>query len=440
MVAIRLPYVLRIGDRGTKANLIIFCTVNDVGSFGNMLKGAIGSKMDVEARSRMPALESTVLFSYGFRPFFLLSGIFAALAIAIWIPEFYGDITVRTAFSPIAWHAHEMLYGYLSAAMVGFLLTAVPNWTGRLPVRGLSLAALAGLWLLGRIAISASDLTGWLLAMVVDCSFLFVVLVVIAREIVAGKNLKNLKVAVLVSVVLVGNIVFHMEARNHGPIENGMRIGIAGMMLLVMVIGGRIIPSFTQNWLARQPAGRMPVAFNRFDVVIIAVSAIALLGWIILPDNITIGEVLVAAGVLHFLRLARWAGDRTWSDRLVFILHIAYLFVPIGFLLLAASILFGIPQSAAIHAWTIGAMATLTLAVMTRATLGHTGRSLQANFGTHVVYAAIVAAAITRVSAALFSTQTDVLLRLSALVWIVAFVTFVLVYGPMLVRPKVSAK
>ena len=394
--------------------------------------------MSVGTRTR--GAKIFTIFSYGFRPFFLLSGIFAALAVAIWIPEFYGDIAIRTAFSPIAWHAHEMLYGYLSAAMVGFLLTAIPNWTGRLPVQGRALTVLAGLWVLGRLVASVSQLTGWLAAMVVDCSFLLIVLGVIAREIIAGKNLKNFKVAALVAVVLIGNVVFHMEARNYGSIENGMRIGIAGMILLVMVIGGRIIPSFTQNWLARQPAGRMPVAFNRFDVAIIAVSAIALLCWIIFPDNIATGEVLAAAGVLHFLRLARWAGDRTWSDRLVLILHVAYLFVPIGFWLLAASILFGIPRSAAIHAWTIGTMASLTLAVMTRATLGHTGRPLQANFGTQIVYGAVVTAAISRVGASLFTSQSDVLLQLSALVWIVAFATFVIVYGPMLVRPKVSAK
>lgn len=394
----------------------------------------------MSVRTRTRGAKIFPIFSYGFRPFFLFSGIFAAFAVAIWIPEFYGDIAIRTAFSPIAWHAHEMLYGYLSAAMVGFLLTAIPNWTGRLPVQGRALAVLVGLWVLGRLVVAVSQLTGWLAAMVFDCSFLLVVFVVIAREIVVGKNLKNLKVAALVAVVLVGNIVFHMEARNYGSIENGMRIGIAGMILLVMVIGGRIIPSFTQNWLASQPAGRMPVVFNRFDVAIIAISAIALLCWIIFPDNIGTGEILAVAGVLHFLRLARWAGDRTWSNRLVLILHVAYLFVPIGFWLLAASILFGIPRSAAIHAWTIGTMASLTLAVMTRATLGHTGRSLRANFGTQIVYGAIVIAAISRVGASLFTSQSDVLLQLSALVWIVAFATFVIVYGPMLVRPKVSAK
>lgn len=356
------------------------------------------------------------------------------------MPEFYGEIAIPTSFSPIAWHAHEMLYGYLSAAMVGFLLTAIPNWTGRLPVQGRALASLACLWIAGRVVVSFSQFTGWQAAMVVDCSFLLVVLLVIGQEIVAGKNLKNLKVAALVAVVLVGNIFFHVEARNSGLIENGMRIGISGMILLVMVIGGRIIPSFTQNWLVRQPSGRMPVAFNRFDVAIIAISAAALLGWIIFPDNIATGEILGVAGVLHLLRLAGWAGDRTWSDRLVFILHIAYLFVPVGFLLLSASILFEVPRSAAIHAWTVGAMASLTLAVMTRATLGHTGRPLHASFGTQVVYGAVVTAALSRISAALFPSNSEVLLQFSAALWLLAFVTFVVLFGPMLVRPKTAAK
>ena len=393
----------------------------------------------MKSRTRTSVGPLSAIFSYGFRPFFLCGGIFAVAAIALWLPEFEGEITIRTEFAPIAWHAHEMLFGYLSAVMAGFLLTAIPNWTGRLPIQGRPLAMLVGLWLAGRVIVSISQQTGWIAAMVIDCSFLVVVLLVIVREIVAGNNLKNLKVAVLIGIVAIANVIFHWEARDHGMADSATRIGIAGMILLVTIIGGRIIPSFTRNWLARQPAGRMPVAFNRFDVVVVVISASALLAWVLFPDVKATGEGLAFAGVLQIIRLARWAGERTWPDRLVLILHVAYLFVPIGFLLLAASIIFEIPRSAAIHAWTIGAMATLTLAVMTRATLGHTGRALQANSGTQLVYGAVVAAAISRVAAALFASQSDLLLHLSALAWLLAFALFVVIYGPMLLRPKASA-
>jgi uncharacterized protein involved in response to NO len=216
-----------------------------------------------------------------------------------------------------------------------------------------------------------------------------------------------------------------------------MRIGIAGMVVLVLVIGGRIIPSFTRNWLARQPDGRMPVAFNRFDVVAIGISVLALLGWIVSPVAQTTSILLAAAGLVQLARLARWAGDRTWRDRLVLVLHVAYLFVPVGFLLMAASDKFEIPPSAGIHAWTIGAMATLTLAVMTRATLGHTGKLLSANRATQFIYGSIVVAALLRIGTALDVAQSNLLLHLSALAWLLAFIVFVMTYGPMLLQRKV---
>lgn len=387
-------------------------------------------------RPRLPH-EGLAVLSYGFRPLFLLAGIYAVLSVGLWLPEFEGEIHVPTTFSPVAWHAHEMLYGYLVAAVSGFLLTAIPNWTGRLPFQGRPLALLVGLWIAGRIAIAISAHIGWVLAMLVDCSFLLAFVGVTSREVLAGKNFRNLRVVALVSVLLIGNLTFHLEAHRSGNADYGIRIGIAGMVMLVMVIGGRIIPSFTRNWLARQTDGRMPIAFNRFDAAAIGISAIALLGWVVSPLAQATGILLLAAGLAQLARLARWAGDRTWRDRLVLVLHIAYLFVPAGFLLLAASDRFGVPPSAGIHAWTIGAMASLTLAVMTRATLGHTGRLLSASPATQFIFGSIVVAALLRIGATLYIAQGNVLLHLSALAWILAFVVFAAIYGPMLLQRKV---
>lgn len=377
------------------------------------------------------------VFSYGFRPLFLFAGVFAVLSIGLWLPAYEGEISLPTGFSPVAWHAHEMLYGYLSAAMSGFLLTAIPNWTGRLPFQGRPLALLAGLWLAGRVAIATSAHIGWVLTMLIDCSFLLALVAVTSREVLAGRNFRNLKVIALVSVLLIGNLTFHLETRWSGNADYGMRTGIAGMVMLVMVIGGRIIPSFTRNWLARQAEGRMPVAFNRFDVAAIGVSALGLLGWVAAPAAQVTSLLLAAAGLVQLARLARWAGDRTWRDRLVVVLHVAYLFVPAGFLLLAAGDRFGIPPSAGIHAWTVGAMATLTLAVMTRATLGHTGRLLSANRATQFIYGSIVVAALLRIGAAFATAQSSALLHVSALAWILAFAVFATTYGPMLLQRKV---
>jgi uncharacterized protein involved in response to NO len=384
----------------------------------------------------MRTYEGIPVISYGFRPFFLLAGIFAVLSIGLWLPEFEGEISIPTTFSPVTWHAHEMLYGYLSAAVSGFLLTAIPNWTGRLPFQGRPLAFLVGLWLAGRVAIAISAHIGSVPAMLIDCGFLLALVAVTSREVLAGKNFKNLKVVALVSVLLMGNLTFHLEARWTGNAEYGIRIGLAGAVMLVLVIGGRIIPSFTRNWLARQTDGRMPVAFNRFDVMVIGISALALLGWVVSPVVQATSILLAVAGLAQFARLVRWAGERTWRDSLVFVLHVAYLFVPVGFLLLAASDKFGIPPSAGIHAWTVGAMATLTLAVMTRATLGHTGRQLSANRATQFIYGSIVAAALLRIGAALDVARSGVLLHLSALAWLLAFAVFAIVYGPMLLQRK----
>ena len=386
-------------------------------------------------RSFLPQ-EGLAVLSYGFRPLFLLAGIFAVLSVGLWLPEYEGEISIPTTFSPIVWHIHEMLYGYLVAAVSGFLLTAIPNWTGRLPIKGRPLALLAGLWLAGRIAISMSAYLGWIVTMLVDCGFLLSFVAVTSREVLAGRNFKNLKIVALVLVLLTGNLTFHLESYWTGNADYGIRIGIAGVLLLVMVIGGRIIPSFTRNWLARNADGRMPVLFNRFDMVVIAISAVALLGWVISPDAQVTSILLAAAGLVQLARLARWAGDRTWRDRLVLVLHVAYLFVPVGFLLLAASDKFGIAPSAGIHAWTIGAMTTLTLAVMTRATLGHTGRSLNANRATQFIYGSIVAAALLRIGAVLAVTQSQALLHLSVLAWLLSFIVFATTYGPMLLQRK----
>ena len=223
------------------------------------------------------------LFAYGFRPFFLAAGLWAALGILLWLPQYMGVFTLRTHFSALDWHIHEMLYGYVAATVAGFLLTAIPNWTGRLPVSGWPLACLALLWLAGRAAILLSAEIGGLAAALVDVSFLMALAAVAAREIVAGKNWRNLRVLIVLGVLILGNIVFHAEVLLKGAAGYGNRIGIAAVILLISLIGGRIVPSFTNNWLTRNNPGRLPVPFSRFDMVTIVVSAIALLGWIAAP-------------------------------------------------------------------------------------------------------------------------------------------------------------
>jgi uncharacterized protein involved in response to NO len=372
------------------------------------------------------------LLANGFRPFFLLGSVYAGLAILVWLPVFYGELTLTSALAPRDWHVHEMLYGYLPAVITGFLFTAIPNWTGRLPLQGTPLLTLVIVWIAGRLAVTFSAETGWLVAMLIDASFLLLVAAAAAREILAGRNWRNLNVVVLVLLLLAGNVAFHLEAHFHGAADTGIRIGIAVVVLLISLIGGRIIPSFTRNWLVRENPGRLPAPFGRFDIIVVAIGALALVGWIVSSANRFTGTALVVAGLLHLVRLARWAGDRTWRERLLLILHVGYTFVPLGFLLNAAAAFGIVPVGAGIHAWMAGAAGTMTLAVMTRATLGHTGQQLTASATTQAIYAAIIVAALSRVCAVIDPAHSEPLLHLAAFTWAAAFFGFALSFGPLL--------
>ncbi len=207
------------------------------------------------------------IFSYGFRPFFLGGAAWAALSVALWLPQYFGELSLPTAFNPVDWHIHEMIYGYVAATVTGFLLTAIPNWTGRLPVNGYPLAGLFALWLAGRVAVAGSAIWGQWIAAAIDVAFLVIFAAIALREIIAGNNWRNLRVLVMLGVLIAGNIVFHAEEILHGSADYGVRIGIAALIGLIMLVGGRIVPSFTNNWLTRNNPGRLPIAFSRYDAV-----------------------------------------------------------------------------------------------------------------------------------------------------------------------------
>lgn len=380
------------------------------------------------------------LLSYGFRPFFLLGALSGGAAILFWLPMLYGRLDTASLFVPVDWHIHEMLFGYVAAVVTGFLLTAIPNWTGRLPVQGLPLLGLVLLWLAGRFAVFFSAEIGFVAAAVLDCAFLLAVASAAAIEIVAGRNWRNLKVLGPVSILLAANILFHVEAHYAGVSDISRRLAIGAIVVLIMIIGGRIVPSFTRNWLARRNPGRLPVPFARFDVWVIAISALALAAWTMFPERPEAGVLLVAAAALNAARLARWAGDRTWRDPLVLILHLAYLFVPVGLLLCGLGAMFpqGVPAAAGFHALGVGAIGTMTLAVMVRATLGHTGRELRAGADGCLVFAGILVAAVLRICAA-FHPEQPILLHASAAAWALAFLGYAALFGHMLMQRRLKA-
>jgi uncharacterized protein involved in response to NO len=386
--------------------------------------------------ARLKDYRGPALLSYGFRPFFFFGSVYAGAEILVWLPAFYGTLQLGTALAPRDWHVHEMLFGYIAAVVAGFLLTAVPNWTGRLPLQGRPLFLLFSTWVAGRIAVSVSAWIGWGPAAVIDSLFLILLAAAAAREIIAGRKWSNLKIVVIVSLLAAGNLAFHLEAHLSGLAEYSTRGGVAMVIVLIALIGGRIIPSFTRNWLARQAPGHMPSPFGRFDAVTMAFTVFVLALWVARPLDRTTGGLLLACGFMHIVRLVRWTGYRTFADRLVLILHVAYGFIPAGFILSALSALDLIAASAGIHAWTGGAIGTMTLAVMSRATLGHTGRRLEASAATHLIYASVIVAALARVCAALEVDHTAALLAVAGIAWAAAFLGFSAAYSVAFWSPR----
>jgi uncharacterized protein involved in response to NO len=212
--------------------------------------------------SRYPAI-----LSYGFRPFFLLGAAYGALIILIWLPIFHGSLQTHSSFAAVDWHVHETLFGYVAAVIAGFLLTAIPNWTGRLPVQGIPLFMLVLLWLAGRVAVFFSGQMHWIGALAIDGAFLAALVTAAAVEIVAGRNWRNLVVLVPVSLLLASNVLFHVEVRFNGTSDISRRLAIGIIAVLITIIGGRVIPSFTRNWLARENPWRrslsLPGALRR---------------------------------------------------------------------------------------------------------------------------------------------------------------------------------
>ncbi|MBD9371145.1 NnrS family protein [Rhizobium sp. ARZ01] len=377
-----------------------------------------------------------VLFSYGFRPFFLGGAVWAFTAMVLWLAALSGRLDIAGEYGVFSWHAHEMLFGYASAVLAGFLLTAVPNWTGRLPVSGWPLFGLFLLWLVGRLAFLASDAIGVRAAVALDMLFMPALLFICVREVVAGRKWNDLKVITGLLALTLANAAYHYEVIASGQPDRAYRLAIAAYVGLIMVIGGRIIPSFTRNWINRLGRKDFPVPFNSFDTAAIVTGVVALGLWVALPESrITAAGGVIAAAV-HTVRLSRWRGWTTFSEMLVAILHVAYLFVPLGFLAIALSAIDIIDAKSALHVVTIGTVALMMLAVTTRATRGHTGRDLTASPMTTLSYGLMVLCALARPAAGFLPDHAPVLYTLSGALWLAAFALFIVEYGPMLVRTR----
>jgi len=377
----------------------------------------------------------------GFRPFFLLGAAWAAIAIPVWLAAYVHGYALRGALPAMTWHAHEMIFGFGLAVLAGFLLTAIPNWTGRLPLRGTGLAGLAVLWLAGRAALPMSAAIGAAAAAAIDLAFPLLLAFAVARELIAGRNWRNLPVLAALGLLLVANALVHLHALGLAyTAELGLRLGIATLLGMIAFIGGRIVPSFTRNWLAKtRPQIAPPAPAGKADLACLLATVCALAAWVVAPSSGAACGLEVVGGAAAALRLARWRGLATLREPLVAVLHAGYAWLALGLAWLGLNGLFDwVAPAAALHALTVGAIGTMTLAVMTRATLGHTGRPLAAGPATSAIYVMASLAAALRIVAPLAGAGVVVLTSLAGVAWTGAFALFVLIYGPMLVGSQQS--
>ena len=356
----------------------------------------------------------------------------------LWTAILSGHISFSSPYGLFNWHAHEFLFGYVGTIVTGFLLTAIPNWTARAPVQGLSLCALSTIWLAGRVAIWFADSIGPFIAAVIDSCFLIAVTGTVLVELIAGKNYRNLKIAAILALLAATNIYFHFEVIVQGHTSHSLKLALAVVVILIMLIGGRIIPSFTHNWLVNRNSQNLPTTFNSFDALSVSTSVLALLLWIVLPNSYFTGTLLLLAALSQVIRLARWSGVQTLSEPLLLVLHVGYLFIPLGFFAVGSSVLWPhlVPTGNAIHLWTTGAIGIMTLAMMTRVSRGHTGRPLTAPLATQFIFALMLLSALIRPAPIFLPEYAAILLELASYTWICAFAVFLIFYSHSLIVGK----
>ena len=336
------------------------------------------------------------------------------------------------------WHVHEMLFGFLPAVIAGFLLTAVPNWTDRPAIQGRELMLLFALWLAGRMAMAMPLITP-LFDAIVDGAFLVALAGLLWRELAAGNSWNHAPVAVAISLYAAANITFHVLALSGAETDLALRLALALDLFLLTFIGGRLTLNFTREFLATHGNRERPAPFSRFDGLSIALVLIAALAWTVQPQAVATSWIFIVAGVVNLGRLSRWYGWLTWREPLVLSLHVGYGWLALSMLVLGCALLgIGLAKEDAVHALTTGAVGVMTLAVMTRASLGHTGRPKHAGPATVCIYVLVTLGAVLRVFGSDTGLPTNLVLGLAAVSWSGAYLLFALVYGPYLVRPSLD--
>ncbi len=382
-------------------------------------------------------------FAYGFRPFFLLAGLFAAGSVAVWIWLFPQGMTPVSFLSPQLWHGHEMIFGFIAAAIAGFMLTAVPSWTGERGFAGWPLVALASLWLAGRLAFVIGDKVPIELLVLAELSFLPGVMLLLVGPIMRSAN-RNRPLLVVLIAFWCGDAVFMYGTLSGQVVLAGtaLRGSLDLVLVLITVIGGRIVPAFTGNALRARGTFVAMRSSPMLESIVIAITIGYVLADVAAPFSKVTGFAAAAAALEHFYRLSGWRGLRSWREPIVWILHAAYAWLPLGLALKAIFVLTG--ASWAVywqHALGAGAAGTMIMAVMTRAALGHTGRPLRVSRLIVVAYVALIMSVLLRVFGAfVLPLNYASTIAAAGALWVLAFLLYSVVYVPILIRPRADGR
>lgn len=388
----------------------------------------------------------SIFFSYAFRPLFLLTTVYAIVVVPVWVAAWLGYLPLPQALGlPMWWHGHEMVFGFGGAAVGGFALTAVATWTQRPPVAGVPLMILSLLWAFARVSFFVPSTELRLPAMMADLGYGVLLFALMSREVVGARNRRNYKILLLLGLLPIANAVFFLGLLRGSPwASQGTLAGFWVLVLLVNLVGGRVVPTFTRNWMSlrrlTQPGKppTVPPPFGRLDLV----ATVFLVGFAVLqvwggaPPRWT-ATVGITSAALMLARLARWHGLQTVREPLLWILHLGFLWIPVGVLLISFAALGLLPATTGMHALGAGAITTMIVAVASRAALGHTRRPLESHPILTTTYVLITVAAICRVTSTV-SPAARLLLIASAASWLLGFACFAWRYFPILSGPRLQ--
>ncbi len=374
-----------------------------------------------------------VLLSYSFRIFFLLGCLWAIAVMLLWTLALLKIGPIASIPNLVYWHAHEMLFGFVLAIIAGFILTAVAQWTGRDRVHGAALGWLATTWLAGRIAMMFTGEWPATVIAIADLCFPCLLTFLFGREVIAGGNPRNIPVVVIIGILAILNGLFHFGT---GLDRASLLLTVYVVLALVTVISGRIIPAFTANWLRNHghPEDAMPHIVPAIDVAVLILTTVTGVALTFLPTSPITGIAAFITACVHALRLSRWSGLHTFGEPLLFILHVAYAWIPIGYALAGIAVFGGYLPTVAMHALTIGGIGGMVLAMTTRVSLGHTGRPLHARRITVIAYCMLILTVATRLSGPLLGELYIQTVETAAIGWMLTFLLFFWVYWPVLTR------